>query len=48
VAKLHIENATNKYCQLDLAQTWFYFIFLFIKIHQPDKNILTVNAVQQA
>jgi len=24
------------------------FIFLFIKIHQPNKNIHTVNAVKQA
>jgi len=24
------------------------YLFLFIKIQQPDKNILTVNAVKQA
>jgi len=26
----------------------FYLFYLFIKIHQPDKNIHTVNAVKQA
>jgi len=29
------------------AGGWINFIYLFIKIHQTDKNIHTVNAVKQ-